>query len=192
MITRRASSIRVVLAGATIACLAAGCAKNAAPPATTTTAGSAASTDPHGHPPAPEPATAPASATFLAADLPLLPNSVVNSVAPLGVTRAVYEFAARHPEVLQHMPCFCGCERGGHKGNHDCFVASRDKATNKVTAWDSHGIICEICIDVGYQALQMHTAGASVAEIRNAVDKRYAGAPTRTPTPNPPARGSGH
>ena len=31
---------------------------------------------------------------------------------PAGVVRTVYEFAARHPEVLHYVPCFCGCERG--------------------------------------------------------------------------------
>src|SRR5262249_27686488 len=35
---------------------------------------------------------------------------------------AAYRFAAEHPEVLSYVPCFCGCERGGHRGNEDCFV----------------------------------------------------------------------
>lgn len=73
-------------------------------------------------------------------DLPPLPASAVaNSGQAPDVVRAVHVFAARHPEVLGYMPCFCGCERGGHKGNDDCFVAGRDSA-GKVTAWDVHGV----------------------------------------------------
>ena len=26
-------------------------------------------------------------------------------------------FAAEHPEILSYVPCFCGCERAGHRGN---------------------------------------------------------------------------
>jgi hypothetical protein len=94
--------------------------------------------------------------------------------------------------VLNYIPCFCGCERGGHKGNHDCFVADRDAASGAVKSWDSHGITCEVCIDVGQQAMQMHGAGASVADIRAAIDKRYASAISRTPTPHPTRGGHEH
>ncbi len=50
----------------------------------------------------------------------------------------VFAFAAEHPEVLSYVPCFCGCERSGHKDNDDCFVASRD-AKGNVTGWEMHG-----------------------------------------------------
>src|SRR6266536_3474182 len=33
------------------------------------------------------------------------------------VITAAYKFAAEHPEVLSFVPCFCGCERSGHRGN---------------------------------------------------------------------------
>ena len=66
------------------------------------------------------------------------------------ITRAAYEFAARHPEVLKHVPCFCGCERNGHGNNEDCFVARR-KADGS-PEWSPHGIGCGICIDVAVAA----------------------------------------
>ena len=96
----------------------------------------------------------------IAPDLPPLPPGINASARPPEVTKAVYEFAARHPEVLKYMPCFCGCERMGHKGNDDCFVAGRD-AQGKVKDWEYHGMGCEICIDIGQQAMQMHNAGAT-------------------------------
>lgn len=42
----------------------------------------------------------------------------------------VYAFAARHPEVLRYMPCYCGCERDNppHQSNYDCFVNAIDRA----------------------------------------------------------------
>src|SRR5262245_38010647 len=54
--------------------------------------------------------------------LPALPQVPFPPARPMPVVQQVYEFAARHPEVLRYVPCFCGCERGGHTGNHDCFV----------------------------------------------------------------------
>lgn len=40
-----------------------------------------------------------------------------------------YVFAAKHPEVLEYMPCYCGCEhpRTAHKSNYDCFVDIIDR-----------------------------------------------------------------
>ena len=54
------------------------------------------------------------------------------------IVRAAYQFAARHPEVLQYVPCFCGCENSGHHANDDCFVRSRDAAGN--VQWEPHGM----------------------------------------------------
>ena len=128
-------------------------------------------------------------AMTIAADLPLLPPGIVQGVRPVAMTKAAFEFAARHPEVLKYIPCFCGCDRGGHKGNHDCFVAGRN-AAGQVTAWEPHGIVCEMCIDIGHLAMQMHNGGATVASIRQAVEQRYPGAHQHTPTPNPPRGGT--
>jgi hypothetical protein len=128
---------------------------------------------------------------FISSDLPLLPPGIATAARPPEVTKAVFAFAARRPDVLSYMPCFCGCERGGHRGNHDCFVAKRN-AEGKVTAWEPHGLVCEVCIDVGQQAMQMTNAGASLTQIREAIEKKYAGAPNHTPTPAPPHKGGTH
>lgn len=57
---------------------------------------------------------------------------------PAGITRAVYDFASQHPEVLKYVPCYCGCEADGHPHNESCFVKARDGKGN-VTQWDMHG-----------------------------------------------------
>jgi hypothetical protein len=55
------------------------------------------------------------------------------------VVRAAYTFAAEHPEVLSYVPCYCGCERSGHRGNDDCFVTAR-APNGDVTEWEPHGM----------------------------------------------------
>jgi hypothetical protein len=102
------------------------------------------------------------------------------------VVRAAYKFAAEHPEILSYVPCFCGCERSGHRGNEDCFVKARD-VNGDVVQWEEHGMECAVCLDVATRALQMHTSGASVTDIRAAVDKEFGPLSTsRTPTPDAP------
>ena len=54
------------------------------------------------------------------------------------VVRALYTFAARHPEVLHYVPCFCGCQRSGHHDNDVCFIKSRDAKGRP--EWDAHGM----------------------------------------------------
>ncbi|MBV04464.1 MAG: hypothetical protein CL474_00515 [Acidobacteria bacterium] len=71
-------------------------------------------------------------------NLPPLPRLQFPPPRPMEVIRAVYTFAANHPEVLSYVPCYCGCENFGHGDNHDCFVADRN-AEGKV-AWEAHGM----------------------------------------------------
>ena len=37
-------------------------------------------------------------------------------------TRAAYAVARSAPELLEQMPCYCGCFTTGHTSNYDCFV----------------------------------------------------------------------
>jgi uncharacterized protein with PCYCGC motif len=73
------------------------------------------------------------------ADLPPLPVTPFPAARPMEVVQAVFKFAAKHPEVLSKVPCFCGCERMGHRQNDDCFVSARD-ARGRPTAWEPHGV----------------------------------------------------
>ena len=73
------------------------------------------------------------------ADLPPLPMVPGPPARPLEIVRAAYSFAAEHPEVLSYVPCYCGCEHSGHRGNEDCFVTARD-AKGDVVDWEPHGM----------------------------------------------------
>jgi len=72
-------------------------------------------------------------------NLPPLPFDPEPPARPMDTVRAAYKFAAEHPEVLSYVPCYCGCEHSGHRGNEDCFVARRD-AKGDVVEWEPHGM----------------------------------------------------
>jgi hypothetical protein len=121
-----------------------------------------------------------------AGTLPPLPRVSFEPVRPMPVVQQVYEFAARHPEVLQYIPCYCGCERMGHSGNDDCFVRQR-AANGRVIEWEAHGMGCAVCLDVGRKAMTMYNQGMKVADIRASIEREYTGHfPSKTPTPMPP------
>ena len=120
------------------------------------------------------------------APLPALPI-VTNLVPrPPEVIRGAYAFAANNPGISEYIPCFCGCETAGHSANADCFVESRN-ADGSVREWDTHGMACIICVDVAHQSQLLHASGASVRDIRTAVEAQYSTSPRQTPTPAPPA-----
>ena len=125
----------------------------------------------------------PANAKTPELQFPAYPTS-----RPAELVRAAYKFAAEHPEVLSYVPCFCGCERAGHRGNEDCFV--RERAVNgDVIAWDDHGMECAICLDVADRSRRLFAEGKSVADIRSTIEKEFgAHGPSHTPTPQPPAK----
>jgi hypothetical protein len=119
-------------------------------------------------------------------NLPVLNFPGYATARPPEVVKAAYKFAAEHPEVLSYVPCFCGCERMGHRGNEDCFVKARD-VNGDVVAWEDHGMECAVCLDVATRSRQMYTSGASVSEIRAAIEKEFTPLSTNhTPTPEAP------
>lgn len=124
--------------------------------------------------------------------LPPIPFAAYPPPRPPEVVTSAYRFAAEHPEILSYIPCFCGCERAGHQGNADCFVHQR-AANGDVIAWDEHGIECAVCIDVANRSRQMFESGASVRDIRAAIDREFGAArPSMMPTPHPPAAAHGN
>lgn len=132
--------------------------------------------------------TAPAKALPPNSPLPPLNTAGYALARPLALTRSVYEFVARHPEVSRYVPCYCGCEADGHKANESCFIGARDAAGN-VTAWDTHGFGCAICLDVGKESMQLFNSGADPAAIRAAIEKKWTAThSTHTPTPPVPAK----
>lgn len=89
-----------------------------------------------------------------------------------------YRFAAAHADILQHMPCYCGCGPMGHDSNYDCFWQTEG-------VFDTHALGCGICVDIAQDVMNGMQQGRSPTEIRTQVDKDYGrfGDPTDTPFP---------
>lgn len=126
------------------------------------------------------------------ASYPPIPFQAYQPPRPADVVEAAYRWAAEHPEIASYVPCYCGCERAGHEGNTDCFVKSR-AANGDVTEWEPHGLDCAVCIDVAIRSKQMYSAGASVRDIRAAIEKEFGALyPGKMPTPHPPGAHGAH
>ena len=180
--------IVVVVAAAIAACSSPGDG-SASSPATSAPASSAVAAPVSSPAPPTALVASPNDPRFIDVSLPLLPDNLPYAARPADVVRTVYAFAAHHPEVLRYVPCFCGCERMGHHANDECFIAKRS-ATGKVVEWQPHGVICEICLDVAREAIQLHDTGASVEQIRTTIDRKWTNqGASHTNTPMPPHSG---
>ena len=75
--------------------------------------------------------------------------------------RAAYQTAKDIPEVLEQLPCFCGCMMNmGHKNNLFCFK-------------DQHGSGCDLCEDIALDARKMHDEGMPIAQIQENIRATY-------------------
>jgi hypothetical protein len=70
---------------------------------------------------------------------PALPVLDSARTVRIDVARAIYAFAGTKPEILQYIPCYCGCRSQGHRSNHDCYVKGRS-TEGRVIEWTNHGL----------------------------------------------------
>lgn len=99
--------------------------------------------------------------------------------------RLVYRVSGQATDVLEWIPCYCGCgESAGHRNALNCFVA--ETRENGSIVWDDHGTRCIVCLDIAVESVQMHIDGKSIKEIRETIDTKYEkgfAAPTKTDMP---------
>jgi hypothetical protein len=77
--------------------------------------------------------------------------------------RDAYAVAARIPAVLDGIFCHCEChDRDGRRSLLECFH-------------DDMASTCGICQGQARMAGELHAAGKSLDEIRNAIDRRWGG-----------------
>jgi hypothetical protein len=103
---------------------------------------------------------------------------------PRDVAQAIYAFAATHPEVLQYIPCYCGCQSQRHQSNADCYVKHRT-AGGRVSEWNSHGLTCPVGPDITGDVMQWREGGLSLTTIRKNIDDEYGSTGPATETPHP-------
>lgn len=99
--------------------------------------------------------------------------------------KKVYELAAQNLDLIQWIPCYCGCaESAGHQSNENCFIKEVNKDGSVV--WDDHGTRCNVCLEIALKSIQMKQEGKTTKEIRNFIDNTYKSGyakPTSTPMP---------
>jgi hypothetical protein len=70
--------------------------------------------------------------SYKLAPISILPEQVRNGPAE---TRDAYRFAVLNRDVLNYIPCYCGCgESAGHTSNASCYV--KDKSPVEKPAFD--------------------------------------------------------
>jgi hypothetical protein len=95
-----------------------------------------------------------------------------------------YRFALEHPEVLEYMPCYCGCGlNNDHKSSLDCFITGMDSQGTVV--FSDHANHCDICLEIARDAKNLMEQGKSLAEIRIYVDRVHGEKGPGTDTPSP-------
>ncbi|SOC21850.1 uncharacterized protein with PCYCGC motif [Ureibacillus xyleni] len=99
--------------------------------------------------------------------------------------RLVYAAAGQASDILQWIPCYCGCgESAGHRSNLNCFIAETHEDGSIV--WDDHGTRCGVCLEIAIESVQLHQDGKTVKEIRETIDTKYKdGYAPPTPTEMP-------
>jgi hypothetical protein len=91
--------------------------------------------------------------------------------APVSV-RDAYQFAVANQQVLQEIPCYCGCGPIGHTSNYDCYVSSQDSSGE--ISFDFHSLGCSICVDITQDTMRLLKDGKSTPEIKSYIDSAYA------------------
>ena len=111
----------------------------------------------------------------------LLPGKDPIPANVTGDLRVAYAFAltGEGNDLLEQMPCYCGCKYVGHRHTRDCFWTDEGD-------WDKHGVRCMICVEIAMNTKLMHEEGKDVCEIREKIDfhyERVAEHATETPLP---------
>ena len=66
----------------------------------------------------------------------------------------IYTVAGQNAELLDWIPCYCGCgESVGHKNNKNCFI--REIKKNGEVVWDSHATTCVNCLEIAVESASM-------------------------------------
>ena len=88
------------------------------------------------------------------------------------VVQEAYQFAVANPDMMTHIPCYCGCGDMGHTSNYACYVSGQ--GPDGELQYDSHALGCSICVDITQDSMRLFEQGKSLSEIRSYIDSTYA------------------
>ncbi len=83
------------------------------------------------------------------------------------VTLKAYRYATEHPDLLEQIPCYCGC--GGHSGHRflrDCYI--KDDWT-----YEEHASFCDVCVGEAIKLQDYLASGKTLKEARALIDEEY-------------------
>ena len=94
---------------------------------------------------------------------------------------AGYRIAAANQDIMERIPCYCGCVRDPEKYRSlkDCFY------DRKTGGFEEHAAGCTTCLEEARDIGQWKQEGLSLGDIRQRIDEKYSerGEPTNTPVP---------
>jgi hypothetical protein len=88
-----------------------------------------------------------------------------------------YQFNIANPDIMQQIPCYCGCGAIGHTSNFNCYAKINSDGT---LSYDGHALGCSICVDITLDTMRLLKQGKEISEIQEYVDNKYSryGPPT--------------
>jgi len=112
------------------------------------------------------PRTSPIDYFLLPETLPAIPRAqrppTLDPALFTGEVAEAYRVARDRPELLEQMPCYCGCYvTQGHQNLLDCFR-------------DRHPESCPTCVAIALRAAKLDKVGYSPADIKRMIDREYA------------------
>jgi hypothetical protein len=110
--------------------------------------------------------TSPIDYFLLPEPLPAVPRAqrplTLDPALFTGDVAEAYRLARDRPELLEQMPCYCGCYVSeGHQNLLDCFR-------------QRHPESCPTCVAITRRAAKLEKAGYAAADIKRMIDREYA------------------
>ena len=106
---------------------------------------------------------------------PVFPTAVYANEAAL----KAYRIAVRMPDLLDVLPCYCGCGQTlGHRNLRDCFLQADG-------TFDEHAATCAVCDMEAADAAQWNAQHNSPTQIWRLIVAKYDSYGPGTNTPQP-------
>ncbi|MFA4957504.1 MAG: PCYCGC motif-containing (lipo)protein [Candidatus Methanoperedens sp.] len=101
------------------------------------------------------------------------------------ITLKAYKYATEHPEILEQIPCYCGCgDHGSQASDYKPHRFLRDCYINDNWKYDEHASFCDVCIGEASKVQAYLAQGKTLKEARDLIDQEYSkigGMMTNTP-----------